>query len=191
MTADLLGWAGFALYILAQAYITWVRDANRTIYYTMNLFGALGYTISSALLYSWQSVSINVFWFIVSALMLMGITPTGPLRVVRTPLVAIVGLMALAAAAIWPTSPDWGRSILGWDGALLYCAGYALFASKVIRRKLYLVMNTAAPIMLLPIYLAHHNDPAVGMSVVWAIISAAGVWHLRHRPMGWSTPPET
>ena len=55
-----LGWLATTAYLTGHFYLAIKPDFNRNIYYGLNLFGGVGFVISSAAIASWQSVIINI-----------------------------------------------------------------------------------------------------------------------------------
>jgi len=56
-----LGWLATTAYLIGHLYLAVKPDFQARIYYGLNLFGGVGFVISSAAIASWQSVIINIF----------------------------------------------------------------------------------------------------------------------------------
>jgi hypothetical protein len=67
---------------------------------------------------------------------------------------------------------------LGWVGAIIYCLAYFLLAEERITRQRYMLLNIAAPAILIPAYHAQGNWPALWMSIAWTVLSGAGYLRL-------------
>lgn len=169
-----LGWASTAIYVTAQAYISWRPRYSPPLYYALNAFGAAGFIASSWAIASWQSVAINAFWLIVSLLSLFAIEQGRASALSRWWVMA--PLFAFAAASLFTFFTDQmrGYAMFGWTGSALYCVSYGLFAYSIITRPRFLAYNAAAAVLLLPIYAIQDNWPGFALSIIWALISASG-----------------
>jgi len=76
---SILGWIGMILLILAYFLLSTKKiKSNSLFYHTLNLFGAVGITISTFITKSWPSVVLNIIWFGISAFSLYKIITTKP-----------------------------------------------------------------------------------------------------------------
>lgn len=175
-----LGWLATASYLIGHIYLAVKPNYSHRIYYGLNLFGALGFVISSGVIQSWQSVVINIFWTYISFASLQGAgkLPNFPLS--RWLLIGPVFIAAAVGGLICAVDVSLGASILGWAGTILYIFGYFLFATDSVKQWQFLSYNTIAALILLPIYGLDENWPAYALSVLWSIISLWGLWNIRN-----------
>lgn len=174
-----LGWVATASYLIGHIYMSLQPEFKARIYYSLNLIGAVGFIISSGVISSWQSVIINVFWALISVAALRGASKLPFFPLSRWVLLGPTFLAALISGIIMVANTVLGANILGWAGTLLYIIGYYLFASETVKKWQFLIYNTIAALILLPVYYLDGNWPAFGLSVVWSVISLFGLWAVR------------
>lgn len=174
-----LGWVATASYLIGHVYLALKPDYIARLYYGLNLIGAVGFIISSGAISSWQSVIINIFWAVISIAALRGASrlPTFPLS--RWVLLGPTFLAAVISGFIFIIEKNLGANILGWAGTLLYILGYYLFASESVKKWQFLVYNTIAALILLPVYYIDGNWPAFALSAIWSLISIFGLIKVR------------
>lgn len=175
-----IGWLATAAYLAGHVYLVFKTGYRPQIYYSLNLTGAIGFIISSGAIASWQSVIINIFWAYISLASLRGPFKMPDFPASRWWLIGPACAAAGAGAVILGRDFALGAAILGWAGTVLYIAGYYLFASGAVKQWQFLVYNTIAAIILLPVYAADTNWPAFTLSAVWSVISVLGLWKVRN-----------
>ncbi len=167
-----LGWLAAALYVLAHAQLIVTGGKQRKRYFQLNLLGAALFVVSSAAMHSWQSVIVNLFWLLTSLLAL------GQREHLLTRNAGQIALACFAVGAgmllLFGAYRNAWVPALGWIGVALYCSAYFALAERAISRRLFLQMNTIAPLLLIAVYDRQGNWPAVGVSVLWAALSAIG-----------------
>lgn len=173
-----LGWIATSLYLLAQAYVSFIDKWRRDAYYSVNIIAALFLTISSVALQSWQAVFVNTFWMIVSILSLKRRVyfRTFPNRIEWS--LGVTILLILVSVFGLFTSTLFAAEILGWGGTFLFCGAYLSFATRRISRLYFLLLNALASLILLPSYFYDLNWPSFMLNIVWIAISLMGYWRL-------------
>ncbi|NNU16007.1 hypothetical protein HK107_06695 [Parvularcula sp. ZS-1/3] len=167
-----LGWLGLTLYAAAHLLLILRDGRDRRLYFSINLVAAIVFTASAIGLSSWQSMAINIFWALTSVLGLADreriLSGLGRGLTLATLLLSAL-LLAVSGAGVFPFADG-----LGWTGALIYSLAYFLLAEERINRRRYLLLNVIAAVVLIPVYNAQENWPALWMSIVWTVISGGG-----------------
>lgn len=171
-----IAWLGTAAYLVGHIYLAFASKLNSSLYYGLNLFGAIGFIIGSSAIASWQSVFINIFWAYISLASLRGPFKIPAIPISRWWLIGPSFMAILIGGIILAFDYLYGANILGWSGTALYIFGYYLFASASVKKWQFLIYNSVAAIILLPIYGVDTNWPAFALSLVWSIISIFGLW---------------
>lgn len=170
-----LGWLAFVIYLAAQSYLSFWPGYQRSIYYQLNLTGAILLTVSSVYIGSWQAVVTNLFWAIFSAIALSNWETPESLKPGLVKTLTPVLLLCLAGFVMLFIDISWTLIALGWAGAWLFCGGYFLFSIRRISRFDYLKISIIAYLLLLPIYSLQSNWPSFFLGVIWMLISAGGM----------------
>ena len=67
LIADVIGWTGTALVLLAYLLITSKRlDSESRLYQALNLFGAIGLVINGFVNGAYPSVGLNIAWIFIA-----------------------------------------------------------------------------------------------------------------------------
>ena len=174
-----LGWLATTAYLIGHLYLAVKPDFQARIYYGLNLFGGVGFVISSAAIASWQSVIINVFWALISLAALKGEMNLPQFKASRWWLIGPAFLAAIIGLLYLSINYALGSNIMGWAGTAIYVLGYYLFTVKAVKSWQFLTYNTIAAIILLPVYALDDNWPAFALSAIWSLISLYGLWNIR------------
>lgn len=175
----IIGWIATMAYLSAHFYLAIDPNYRFHLYYSLNLAGAVGFVISSTAITSWQSVIINIFWAFITASTLLGKTDFIRFNASRFWLTGPAFLAALSGLMVMVVNFSMGSNVLGWAGTAFYIFGYYLFATQSIKSWQFLVYNSIASLILLPVYGLDENWPAFTLSVAWALISVIGLWRVR------------
>lgn len=169
------GWAAFALYLLAHAYLSILKDINKPIYFSLNIAAAFLLAVSSLSISSWQAVLINVFWGLVSYGGLVNSTILSRFvpRYWRT--LAPVAALTVAGGVASFIDMETALTLLGWAGVWLFCGSYLLFTATKIDRIAYLWASLVSYSLLLPIYYIQTNWPSFTLGIAWSAITIAGL----------------
>lgn len=171
---DILGWVGIAFYLLGHAYISIVKDWKKVFYYGGNLIAAVSLVITSAALESWQAVVINVFWAIVSILLLLRYDLSKvPFSMVAFKIILVGIWIVLIVMSIIKQSIQ--LDILGWSSAFVFCAGYLLFSANKMSINMYFICTAYAASSLMPQLWLDQNWPVFTLEVCWTVISIYGL----------------
>lgn len=175
MIAYLIGWAATALYLAAQAYISLKPDYNKPLYYLMNIVAGSALALASVAFESWQAVAVNIYWALISGLVLTGALAEFRLDLSKRFQISLSGLViiVIAAWALMDSGIGW-VSGLGWIGTFLYCGSYFVLSIGSLSRIAYLWVNAGSGALLLPVYMQTDNWPSFTLNVVWIIISVVG-----------------
>jgi hypothetical protein len=170
----LVGWIGTSLYLLNHAYLSLNQQWNKQVYYGGNAIAALCLVVSSFVASSWQAVMINVFWAVISIILIVGVD-LSRLRITSKPFNALVfGLSALVIIG-YILSGSISLALLAWASVLIFSGCYLLFSANKISEVIYLTWNTIAATIIIPELFAHQNWPVVFLEVCWACISLYGI----------------
>ena len=169
------GWIAFALYLLAHAYLSILKDINKPIYFSLNIAAAVLLAVSSLAIASWQAVLINVFWGrgswagLINSAILNQYVP----RYWRT-LAPVAGLSIAGGVASF-IDTETALTLLGWAGVWLFCGSYLLFTATKIGRVSYLWASLVSYSLLLPIYYIQTNWPSFTLGIAWSAVTLAGL----------------
>lgn len=171
---DILGWIGIAFYLLGHAYISIVKNWKKVIYYSGNLIAAVSLVITSTALESWQAVVINVFWAVVSILLLMRYDLSKvPFSMLAFKIIfAVIWLVLIVVSVI---KQSFQFDILGWSSAFVFCAGYLLFSANKMSLNMYFICTAYAASSLMPQLWFDQNWPVFTLEVCWTVISIYGL----------------
>ena len=169
----IVGWMGTFIYLINHAYLSFMSQSNRTIYYSLNLIAALSLVASSFYIASWQALFVNLFWALISLAMVFKL----PLEGFRFNKVWFYGilsavLLVFVAVSVWNLQIN--ISILAWASVIVFSVAYLLFSTNVISQREYLLWNMYAAFTLLPELWRDDNYPVFFLEVVWGIISLYG-----------------
>lgn len=171
-----LGWIGTLIYLIAHAYIslsaTWIRG----LYYTLNLVAASLLAVSSLYIKSYQSFAINLFWMIVSLLLLFSIDLS---RFSFSLVLYRAAIMACFLSLGYFVVQGLVIGFIGWVSVFVFCASYFLFTSEKMRRSEYLLWQAFAATAIIPQAWIDSNWPIVGLEVCWAGVSMFGFARLK------------
>ena len=166
----ILGWGGTLLYLLNHAYLSFIPNWNKTIYYSVNLIAALALVVSSVVLNSWQAVAINMFWAVVSALMVFEFSLRNlPILSRRFFLLLSVLVIVFVFAYLSSSEDIW--NLVSWIAAVIFCISYLMFTISKMNSKSYQIANFFAAIMCLPALWLQKNFAVFALEIVWALIS--------------------
>jgi len=177
MITSAFGWLGSILYLINHGYISAVKRWRPSVYYGGNFIAAVALVISSLMIVSYQAVLVNLFWAVISALLLAKVD------VAKVPLSKRLFLLGFTILLVWVgyigLRSGWLSSSfhhwLGWSSTYVFCLSYFLFCSKKLGHLHYLLFNIYAATALLPILWQQQNWPVFTLEVCWAAISFYGV----------------
>ena len=175
MVIAFVGWLGTLLYLANHAYISVVPNWRTQLYYSGNLIAATLLVLQSYIVSSWQALTINVFWMIISASLLIRLNLNRiPVSKKSFNLMVLLLILWLVFTLLKGSLID-TINTLGWTSAVVFCACYLLFSAQKISHRLYLMCNTYAAVALLPQLWITANWPVFSLEVVWAGLSVWGI----------------
>lgn len=171
---EVIGWFGTLLYLINHAYISLFKQWKKRIYYAGNLIAALCLVVSSWQVASYQAVSINSFWAVVSLALLLAL-PVEKIPFSRSAFYSVFGLFIGLIVYQSFLQQQVNYMLLGWLSTYTFCFGYLLFSSNKLKHTNYLLLNFCAAVVLIPQLWLDNNLPVLGLEIAWAIISIYGV----------------
>lgn len=173
----ILGWFGSLLYLVNHGYISLVKQWRKRVYYSGNLIAAVSLVISSLFIASYQAVLINVFWALISLLLLIHFDVSKlsfSKRFFYVSFTFFLAVIVVYALRLGVNSIEF-YTCLAWSSSYVFCLSYFLFCSKKLNQIAYLAFNIYAACALLPLLWLQQNWPVFSLEVCWAIISAYGI----------------
>ncbi|NIV94845.1 hypothetical protein GWN42_19145 [candidate division KSB1 bacterium] len=172
---EIIGWFGFALYLIAYFLLAINRIAAGTLYFSLNIVAALGITVVSMYKGTYQAVVVNVLWIGISCL---GITQYKLRNFfdARTPFrISMIILLAIAVALVLSGQDHWAIALLGWIYVLAFILSYLLFVDRRITLFEFHIWNFVAPLSILPKLIVDANWPVFALEVFWALSASFGI----------------
>jgi len=169
-----IGWAGFAVYLLAYALLAAGLLRRGRPYFALNVAAALAVTAVSVFKGSVQAALINLAWAVLSAAAFVNARP----RAVASGRAVLRGLIALglACAAALGLAGRWAGAVeaLSWTSVAAFVGGYLLFSTHAVGRLEFHLLNVIASTSLLPGLWQDANWPVFALETAWGSIAAVG-----------------
>jgi hypothetical protein len=169
----IIGWLGTCIYLIGHAYISIVQGWEQKNYYIINLIAAICLIISSLFNYSWQALMVNLFWMVISILLLLNVNLTASKFTLKQYYWVFGGfLVNFIMQSIYKQEID--LASLGWIAAFVFSSVYLLLSAEKMLPRYYLLWNIFAALALLPQLWVDQNWPVFGLEISWAVISFYG-----------------
>jgi len=169
----MIGWLGASLYLCGHCYLCYKKAWNHKLYFGLNIFAAILVTVSSLIHASWQAVTINAFWAVVSIYRYCGhdlrVFPYGQkifIRIICVFFVLIIITNLYEPKFIFP--------LLGWSSVFVFSAAYLLFSIGQMTALSYFLWSAYAATAILPQLWIDGNSAVFTLEVVWSAVSLLG-----------------